>query len=111
PLVVSAATAVIGASVISRTAVSAVVYTIAFPLGALGAQRAGLGRGSVNGLLTLASGVANAVGPLAAGVIAETLGGRWAAAMRVAVCFAAAAWFVLPGRLPATDVAVGPRVA
>ena len=74
PMVVSPATAAVVGSVISRTGISAVLYTIAFPLGALGAHRAGLGRGAVNGLLTLASGFANALGPLTAGAVGHAAG-------------------------------------
>jgi MFS family permease len=107
PFVASTATAAVVGSVVSRTAVSSVLYTIAFPLGALGAQRAGLGRGAVNGLLTLASGVANAAGPLSAGAVAEAAGGRWATGLLVAVSLTAAAWLLVPRRVTIARAAAG----
>ena len=111
PMVISTASAAIVASVVSRTGVSAILYTIAFPLGALGAHRAGLGRGTVNGLLTLASGAANAAGPLMAGAIAQATAVRWASAFLVAVCFAAAVWFVVPRQVATKDPAPGRSLA
>ena len=111
PMVVSPATAAVVGSVISRTGISAVLYTIAFPLGALGAHRAGLGRGAVNGLLTLASGFANALGPLTAGAVGQAAGFGWASALLVALSFAAAIWFVVPRPVARTDPAAGRSLA
>jgi MFS family permease len=111
PMIVSATTAAVVGSVILRTGVSGVLYTIAFPLGALGAHRAGLGRGAVNGLLTLASGAANAAGPLTAGAVAQAAGLRWACALLVGLCFAAALWFVTPRPVEVADPASGRSLA
>ena len=110
-MVISPATAAVVGSVISRTGISAVLYTIAFPLGALGAHRAGLGRGAVNGLLTLASGFANALGPLTAGAVGQAAGFGWASALLVALSFAAAIWFVVPRPVARTDPAAGRSLA
>jgi len=74
PLIVSAATPAIMAGTIGRMAVLGTVYTIGFPLGALGAYRAGIGRGSVYALLMLCSGIGNAVGPLIGAGLTEGSG-------------------------------------
>ena len=98
PLVVSASTAAVVASVAVRAPFVALLYTISFPLGAAGAARAGLGRGAVIGLLNLGWGTATVVGPIAGGAIAETAGERAAYIALVGTCLAAAAWILLAGR-------------
>ena len=95
PLVLSTTTAAILAGAVGRLGALGVVYTIAFPLGALGAYRAGLGRGSVTALLMLASGVANTVGPLASGAIAEAVSDAAAYMAVIGACVLAAVWMAM----------------
>jgi len=49
----------------------AAISTLSYPLGALGAQRAGIGSASVMGLLNLVWGAAGALGPIAAAATAQ----------------------------------------
>jgi predicted MFS family arabinose efflux permease len=49
----------------------AAIATLSYPLGALGAQRAGVGPAPVMGLLNLVWGAAGALGPIAAAAIAQ----------------------------------------
>ncbi len=73
-LVVSTGTPALVGFLVLRAPLLAVVFTIAYPLGELGAARAGLGRGAVLGLLNAFWGVTTTVGPLAGGAIAGHVG-------------------------------------
>jgi MFS family permease len=73
-LVVSTGTPALIGFLVLRAPLLAVVFTIAYPLGELGAVRAGLGRGAVLGLLNAFWGVTTTVGPLAGGAIAGHVG-------------------------------------
>lgn len=94
---------------ILRTAVLGVIFTVCFPLAGIGAAAAGVGRGAVYAALQAAGGLANAVGPVAAGKIGESVG-DWVAYAGVAgLCLAAAAWMFVasrrPGGVPGTSTA------
>jgi ACDE family multidrug resistance protein len=75
-----------------------VVSTLAYPLGALGADRAGVGRGAVMGLLNLLWGAAGTVGPVVAAAVAQGAGPRWAFATLVALAALSGAWLTAAGR-------------
>jgi hypothetical protein len=61
------------------------------------------------GLLNLVWGAASAVGPLAAGGLAQTLGERWVYALLFAWCTATGLWLVAaPGRSGAAHDAPEP---
>ena len=92
PLVLSATTGAIAAGTIARMAVLGTVYTIGFPLGALGAYRAGIGRGSVYALLMLSSGIGNAVGPLAGAGLVNVSGEAAAYGAVLGACALGAVW-------------------
>ena len=92
PLVLSATTGAIAAGTIARMAVLGTVYTIGFPLGALGAYRAGIGRGSVYALLMLSSGIGNAVGPLAGAGLVNMSGEAAAYGAVLGACALGAVW-------------------
>jgi MFS transporter, ACS family, D-galactonate transporter len=76
PVLVGAGTPAVLATVLGRSPFVAAPYTIAFPLGALGAARIGVGTGTVNGMLGLVWGGANFAGPLIAGVVLAGAGDR-----------------------------------
>ena len=95
PLVMSATTPAIMAGTVGRMAVLGTVYTVAFPLGALGAYRAGIGRGSVYALLMLCSGIGNAVGPLAGAGLTEVSGEARAYAAIAAASALGACWMAM----------------
>jgi DHA1 family solute carrier family 18 vesicular amine transporter 1/2 len=105
-LVASASTVAVMAGVILRMALLGVLYTIAFPLGALGAFRSGLGRGAVNGLLLLTLGAANLTGPFAGGVLAQAVGDRWTYAALIGCCVAVAVWMLTRGEARVTSRSV-----
>jgi MFS family permease len=68
--------------------VQSVLYGVGYPLGADGADRAGLGHGLVLGLVNLIWGVGAVVGPIAGAAVADALGDRAAYAMLVLLSFA-----------------------
>jgi MFS family permease len=90
----SSTTAAIVAFVVLRAPAWAALTTLVFPLGGVGAQGAGIGRGAMMGLLNLAWGIAGTVGPLVAGAIAQTAGDRLAYVLLVAFCLAGTGWLL-----------------
>jgi len=86
------------ASVLARSPFLAVLYTAALPLGAEAARRAGLGRGAVIGLINVGWGSATAVGPVAAGGLAEVAGERAVYAVLVGACVAVGLGMVASAR-------------
>jgi predicted MFS family arabinose efflux permease len=101
------------AFVLVRAPFWASLSTLAYPLGAVGAVRAGVGIGAANGLLTVVWGAAGAAGPVAAGAIDQTAGSTWVFALLAATCGVVGAGLVAgspAGRLEtpaATDPAHG----
>lgn len=94
PVLLSASTAAVVATVIGRMPAAGLLYTICFPLGTLGAVRAGIGRGAVLGLLNLGWGSATLVAPIVAGAIADASSERVAYGVLVGLCAATAAWLL-----------------
>ena len=94
----SSATGAVVAFLLLRAPLLAVLFTIAFPLAAAGARRAGVGAGAVVGLLNGLWGVATVVAPGGAGAIAEVTDERWAYAAVAVACLATAAWAFLTAR-------------
>ena len=92
PLVVSTSTTAITLGIVARMAAIAVVYTIAFPLGATGAASVAVGVGAVSGVLMLASGTSNVIGPLGGAAIASATSDRWVYTLIVGLCVLTAAW-------------------
>jgi MFS family permease len=70
------------------------VSTLVYPLGARGAARANQGTASVMGLLNFVWGLAGTVGPIVAGVIAESADERVAYFVLLALALAIGAWLV-----------------
>jgi len=86
------------ASVLARSPFLAVLYTVGLPLGAEAARRAGLGRGAVIGLINVGWGSATAVGPVAAGGLADSAGERAVYAVLIGACVAVGVWMVASAR-------------
>jgi MFS family permease len=102
--VASASTAVLVLFVLVRAPFWAALSTLAYPLGALGSHRARLGVGAIMGLVNLVWGASGAIGPVAAGAVAQLAGERWAFAGLTAACLGSAVWLLAPGRdWPASD--------
>ncbi len=79
---------------VARAPFWAMLSTLAYPLGALGAKRAGLGAGAMMGVLNFVWGAAGSLGPLLAAGVAQTAGLRTAFAVLVAGLVAAGLWLV-----------------
>jgi predicted MFS family arabinose efflux permease len=80
-----------------RAPVFAVLFGISFPLAAWGADRAGIGRGVVLGLLNGVWAAANVIGPIAGGALADAAGRSAVYLMLVGASLVAALW-LLPRR-------------
>jgi len=80
--------------VVVRGPVWATISTLPYPLGANGADRAGIGHGTVVGMLNVAWGGSNAVGPLVAGALAGVGGSRVGFLPAIVVCAGASAWLL-----------------
>ncbi len=92
---------------IARAPFWAVLSTLAYPLGALGARNAGLGSGAVMGVLNLVWGACGSLGPLVVGAVAQTAGSRAAFVLLIALLAAAGVWLVGWGIDRPGEVAVG----
>ena len=92
--VVSLASAALVTFAILRAPLWATLSTLAYPLGALGAKRAGLGAGAIMGVLNFAWGAAGSLSPLLAGGIAQTAGLRTAFVVLLAGLAAAGVWLL-----------------
>ena len=95
PLVISTSTTAIIAGVVARMAAIAVVYTVAFPLGATGAASAAVGVGAVTGLLMLSSGTSNVIGPLGGAAIASATSDRVVYGTILGLSVLTAAWLAM----------------
>jgi len=84
--VATGTTAVLLAFLLLRAPFWSALSTLPFPFGAIGAERAVIGQGAVVGMLNLAWGVSNTVGPLLAGVVADSVGFRVAYLPALAAC-------------------------
>jgi predicted MFS family arabinose efflux permease len=98
PLALSEATGPQAAGMIVRGAVLALLFTVSYPLGALGAHAAGTGMGVAAGLVMLATGVANTVAPIGAGRAAEAIGSTGLYAGLGAASVLAGAWMLTVAR-------------
>ena len=90
PLILSDGLTVLITIFIVRMALLGVLWTIAFPLGGLGASRAGLASGAIFGLFMAVIGVTGSVGTLAGGALANGPGFATAYAVLVSVLVVAA---------------------
>ncbi len=85
---------------------TALLFTIAFPLGAIGARRAGITVGAVAALINVAWSVAMLLGPVMFAAIAQTAGDRAAYTVLLAVFGCAILWIVRPWRRTAPAAAL-----
>jgi MFS family permease len=103
----SASSAAALAFVFLRTPPWATLDTIVYSLGALGAHRAALGRGTAMGLLNLAWGASATAGPLLAGAVAEAGGARSSYLLLLALALAVAFWVLARRTGEAASAACG----
>jgi predicted MFS family arabinose efflux permease len=76
PATVSGGAIAVVTAVCLSAPVRAFLYTASYPLGAAGGPRAGVGAGTVMGLLNGAWALTTVIGPLGAGALAQALGER-----------------------------------
>ena len=81
-----------------RAPINAYLFSAAFPLGALGARRAGVSVGAVAALINGVWAVATLVGPLLFGTIAQSAGDRTAFVLLIVVFGVSLTWIVKPER-------------
>lgn len=98
PLAASSATAMQAAGTIARGIALGLCFTVAFPLGALGATAMGVGLGAANGALMVASGLANAAGPIGSERVANAVGVTWTFAGLAVACAVAGVWMIHAAR-------------
>ncbi len=111
--VVSLASVALVTFVIVRAPFWATLSTLAYPLGAVGAKRAGLGAGAIMGVLNFVWGAAGSLSPLLAAGIAQTAGLRAAFAVLLAALAAAGLWLLgsdVSTELVGEPVAIGENV-
>ncbi len=96
--VVSEASAALVGFLFARAPLTAVMFTVAFPLGALGARRAGITVGGVAALINIAWSVSMLLGPVVFAGIAQVAGDRAAYLVLIAVLGCSLAWIVSPWR-------------
>ncbi len=72
--VVSATVPSLVSLLVLRSPIFAVLFGISFPLAAWGAEQAGIGKGVVLGMLNGVWALANVIGPLAGGALAQLAG-------------------------------------
>jgi predicted MFS family arabinose efflux permease len=94
-----AAVAVVAAMCLSAP-LRAFLYTASYPLGAAGGPRAGVGAGTVMGLLNGAWALTTVLGPLSAGTLAQVVGERASYGVLQALAIAAVGTVWLRGRSP-----------
>jgi MFS family permease len=85
----------------------AVLYAVGYPLGADGADRAGLGHGVVLGVINLVWGVGAVVGPVAGSALSQAAGDRVSYALLAALCACSAAGLEAARRLALPAAATG----
>jgi MFS family permease len=74
--------------------VQSVLYGVGYPLGADGADRAGVGQGLVLGVINLSWGIGAVVGPVAGASLADLLGNRASFTALAVSCIAYAAYMI-----------------
>jgi predicted MFS family arabinose efflux permease len=102
------ATAALLVFLVARAPFWATCSTLAYPLGGVGASRTAVGHGAVMGLLNLSWGLANTIGPLLTGGVADVLGLRAAYVPALAFAAASAVFLLALARRPspATEAAI-----
>jgi predicted MFS family arabinose efflux permease len=97
PLVSESTPALFG-YLLARSPLTAFMFTVAFPLGALGARRAGITVGAVAALINIAWSISMLMGPLVFAGVAQVAGNRVAYLVLMAVIGCSIAWIVMPRR-------------
>ncbi len=106
-VLVSTSTAAVVAFLIVRGPVSAVIYTVTFPLGVRGGREAGIGVATMAALLNIVWALSTLVAPIVSGALAQTAGPRAAYGLVAVLCLAAAPWIAAARPAPAAQAGAG----
>ena len=106
-VLVSTSTAAVVAFLVVRGPVSAVIYTVTFPLGVRGGREAGIGVATMAALLNIVWALSTLVAPIVAGALAQTAGPRAAYGLVAVLCLAAAPWIAAARPAPAAQAGAG----
>ncbi|HVG89454.1 MAG TPA: hypothetical protein VM823_10795, partial [Gaiellales bacterium] len=79
---------------LARAPVTALLFTIAFPLGLVGARAAGISVTTVAALLNMVFAASALAGPLVAGALDQLAGDRFAYLTSMALSLAVVAWML-----------------
>jgi MFS family permease len=91
-VVASTSSAAVVGFLLARGPISALMFTITFPLGVVGARRAGVSLTSVAALLNIVWSAAALVGPVAAGALAQATSSQVTYICLIATLLAGAGW-------------------
>lgn len=95
PLVSESTPGLVG-YLMARAPLTAFLFTVSFPLGALGARRAGITVGAVAALINVAWSLSMLIGPLVFAAIAQSAGNRAAYLLLIAVFCGSIGWMLVP---------------
>lgn len=95
PLVSESTPGLVG-YLMARAPLTAFLFTVAFPLGAIGARRAGITVGAVAGLINVSWSLAMLIGPLLFAGVAQAAGNRAAYLLLMALFCCSIGWMLLP---------------
>jgi hypothetical protein len=83
-----------------RGPIAAVIFTITFPLGVVGARAAGVSLSAVAALLNMVWAGSALVGPILAGAITEAASPEASYLVVIVMALAGSAWMATAGRAP-----------
>jgi hypothetical protein len=99
-VVVSTTTPAVLSFLLLRGPIAAVMFTITFPLGVVGARAAGVSLSAVAALLNMVWAGSALVGPILAGAITEIASPEASYLVVIVMALAGSAWMVTAGRAP-----------
>ena len=102
-VLVSSSTAAVVGFLLVRGPVTAVLFTVTFPLGVRGGRAAGISVGTVAALLNIVWALSALVAPVAAGALAQSVGDRAAYGLMAVLCVIVAAGVATGRDRPAAD--------
>jgi MFS family permease len=106
-VLVSTSTTAVVAFLVLRGPVSAVIYTVTFPLGVRGGREAGIGVATMAALLNIVWALSTLVAPIVAGALVQTAGPRAAYGLVAVLCLTAAPWIATARPAPAAQAGAG----
>jgi MFS family permease len=92
-----------------RAPIMAALFTITFPIGVEGARRAGITVAAVAALINIVWSASVLVGPLLAGLIAQTVGNQVAFVLLSVASLATSGWIAVGNRRAAAAVVCDAR--